>query len=435
MKYNIFVILILLFILPSTIAVASEIGNNSYSGIIQATNNSTVATKVCVPFTLNTTAYINAGLINSTASNVAALSDTGSDTAIMPGYGGNPWIIYFDSVPANASRGATLYTGDVTGGEFAYFPGSGGMTIPDAAVIDPGSGENWTMSLHGYFDTSQVGANITRKDNVFWLGVTSVGYLNLIVPGVGGSSHQFTSQECTLDISIVHGPPTGSSYIKVTWPENYNDVSLSANLTDNANDIVIGNLNASPFITSVNITTSGGGLVGSWEWEYGATFTDLSGNGNDATPTFRTTSSDADVSANLTSFLPVTEAEADLDIDDSSLSMLTAVPDQPATAYSENSTPGIFFAPIITAIWPDAVGPTSIFWYGFAFFIIIGAGMLIYYAFASNNQRALLIKIILMMAIMVFWALPGPNIYGMYVPIYFGMFCFGAWVASRSYGL
>jgi hypothetical protein len=46
------------------------------------------------------------------------------------------------------------------------------------------------------------------------------------------------------------------------------------------------------------------------EWQYGDTFTDLSGNGNDATPTFLTTSSDADVSALLSSFLPIDTARA-----------------------------------------------------------------------------------------------------------------------------
>jgi hypothetical protein len=46
------------------------------------------------------------------------------------------------------------------------------------------------------------------------------------------------------------------------------------------------------------------------EWKYGDTFTDLSENGNDATPSFRTTSSDADVSASPSYLRPVSEAKA-----------------------------------------------------------------------------------------------------------------------------
>ena len=46
------------------------------------------------------------------------------------------------------------------------------------------------------------------------------------------------------------------------------------------------------------------------EWEYDSIFTDQSVNDNDATPTFRGASSDLNVSANMTAFLPVAEAKA-----------------------------------------------------------------------------------------------------------------------------
>lgn len=45
-------------------------------------------------------------------------------------------------------------------------------------------------------------------------------------------------------------------------------------------------------------------------WEYGTTFTDLSGNSNPATPSFRSASSDPHISAELISFQPVSEARA-----------------------------------------------------------------------------------------------------------------------------
>jgi hypothetical protein len=43
-------------------------------------------------------------------------------------------------------------------------------------------------------------------------------------------------------------------------------------------------------------------------WENDTTFTDLSGNGNDATPTFRTTTTDADVSTTVKNFGAVSQA-------------------------------------------------------------------------------------------------------------------------------
>lgn len=54
----------------------------------------------------------------------------------------------------------------------------------------------------------------------------------------------------------------------------------------------------------------GGNSRGDWQWEYGVTFADASGSGNTGTPSFRTTSTDADVLAALVQFSPVAEADA-----------------------------------------------------------------------------------------------------------------------------
>lgn len=68
--------------------------------------------------------------------------------------------------------------------------------------------------------------------------------------------------------------------------------------------------NAMPYVEYQKIWIAGE-LKQYIKWQYNdTTFTDLSSNDNDATPTFRTISSDADVSASLISFLPVAEADA-----------------------------------------------------------------------------------------------------------------------------
>ena len=196
--------------------------------------------------------------------------------------------------------------------------------------------------------------------------------------------------------------------------------------------MTIGSL-AVPYIISANITV-GGVLKGSWAWQYGATFTDASGYGNTATPSFRTTSSAASVNATLASFLPVNQAVSSISANSTWGQMVTEVPTQPGTTYTENATPGIFFQPIIHAIWPESGLPESFFWYSFAFAIITMAGLGVFYFFAGKGQSALLIKVIVMMAFIIFFSLPGPNIFGMYLAIYFGMFSFGVLVLSRSYG-
>jgi len=84
------------------------------------------------------------------------------------------------------------------------------------------------------------------------------------------------------------------------------------------------------------------GLVQTIGWEYGTTFTDLTGNSNNATPSFRTATSDIDVTAELTSFRPVTEARAPA----------YAISDAPAFITTVPSVNGTFTSGNITGTWP-----------------------------------------------------------------------------------
>jgi hypothetical protein len=81
-----------------------------------------------------------------------------------------------------------------------------------------------------------------------------------------------------------------------------------ASVPDNGNDYYLFENDSAMYAgkTTVNIA---GVDVSAWEWEYGAIFPDSIG-ANDATPSFRTVSSDADVSAELIEFSPIAEATA-----------------------------------------------------------------------------------------------------------------------------
>jgi len=223
-----------------------------------------------------------------------------------------------------------------------------------------------------------------------------------------------------------------------TWGENssgyliYNILNGNT-VPDNSNDWVDFQNDSAPYVEYIKRYV-GGNLVQHIEWEYSETFTDLSGNGNDATPTFRENSSDPDVTTTLISFAPL-ELSRISEADSSEWgTMMEDPPDMPSTTYTEESRPGIFFEPLVHSIWSLSGLPDSFFWYNFAFLIIIGLGMITFYFFARNNTQALLIKVITMAAIIAFFALPGPNIYGFYVLIYFAFWCFGILVLSRSYG-
>lgn len=263
------------------------------------------------------------------------------------------------------------------------------------------------------------------------------------VTQVSASATSIDSDDYILEVS------TNTTHLNILIDDVLKDSSaLGGNsVPDKASDYVSFQNNVMPYV-EYEKTWVNGVLKQHIAWEYDdTTFSDLSGNDNDASPTFRTTGSDADVSASLISFTPIELAQTDEDTAYTWGTIMTDPPDEPETAYTEESRPGIFFEPLIYTIANAAEftgsgtlhGITaeaieSFFWYNFAFFFIIGAGILTFFFLAKNNTQGLLIKCIVMLAVMIFFALPGPNIFGMYVCLYFGLWCTGILILSKSYG-
>ena len=636
---------LILIALAVPVLALSNINNAIYYGTLRATNSSTVATNVSCNVSVNSTALIAAGLINSTATDVAIRNSTGDDTPFMPGYDDNPWVVWFDSVPDNGNIDATLYTNSVNGTSY-YFPGTGGMTTADNATDNLEFSDNFTLECKGYFD-STVAGNIFNKANSLVLAADGSGNLTLTLTSSdnvsvfypnahvetasvdgyvdrvaaseawatirGGAGTAFNDSGSTAYVGIyfsvtankylvirrapllfytaslpdgatitsatialygiaevdtaakdpyinvytcnpisaialenadyniarwittacstlkaeadwnltswntftlnaagkaaisktavskfgmmeahydapntdpawggggtldsvyawtsadggankpvltvnytytvtlsVPGVTSGEHTIKATYngttvtlvvdeglpTEITNSTNVSFAVANSAADLVSFASGVMPYVEYQKIYTDSGKQQ-DIEWEYGATFHNSAHGGDDAAPTFRTTSSDADVSASLISFTPMVLASASENESMAWGEIMTTPPTTPTTAYSENATPGIFFAPLVRTFWSLSGYPESIFWYNFAFIFILGGGILTFWAFAKNNVAALFLKCIVMTTIMVFWALPGPNIYGMYVVIYFVFFCFGVLVLSKNYG-
>lgn len=206
--------------------------------------------------------------------------------------------------------------------------------------------------------------------------------------------------------------------------------ALSSGIPDNANDWQLFTNGAFDYVESFSLAVDGTDAV-SYDFNTylsSATITDDAGS-NDGTLTFRTTSSDPDVSASLVSLQPVTQATAN----SSALgwaSMITSAPDEPSTMYTEDTAPGFFFTPLVNTLLDFGGVSRFFFWSNFAFIIILLGGML-----AFRIHPSLLVKIVVMGALMILFAIPGINIYGGYVVLYFGFFAFGILVASRSYGI
>lgn len=175
-------ILMLAVIALTLIAVpvlASTITGAEFKGDVTITNASTAATNVSVPFTLSTANFITDGYINSACTNTS-MQIGGADTAYMPGYGANPWIVFTPSIALNGNIISKLYTGGpAMDGKIRYFPDTAGLTTNDAAALELGN--NFEVELSGYYDTSSTTWLYPfNKADAFGI-VTINGYIGAII--------------------------------------------------------------------------------------------------------------------------------------------------------------------------------------------------------------------------------------------------------------
>lgn len=177
---------------------------------------------------------------------------------------------------------------------------------------------------------------------------------------------------------------------------------LPSGVPDNANDWIVSYNATAPYILH-HKQWVGGNLVQYIEWEYGATFTDLSGNGNDATPSFRTANSDPNVSANMTAFSPVAEAKAP--------DFVLAIPPPFISAAALtgnitgtfNTTPaaGTFpLAGVITAVADATDTPAQIPLLIIAAIVILAASLTMSTLLREKGVGSLIVKIIVITAVM-----------------------------------
>lgn len=171
-------------------------------------------------------------------------------------------------------------------------------------------------------------------------------------------------------------------------------------------------------------------------WEYDTIFTDLSENDNDATPTFRTVSSDADVSAELVSFQPIAEAKAP----DYVLGEAPAFIDEGITGNvtgTFTTTPGAGTFPlagVITAIAKATDTPPQLPLLIIAVFIILAASLSVSAVMRRYGNGSLIVKILVIVAVMgVFIALKNFGI-DFWMLVVFAIIGIALAMASRQIG-
>ena len=367
---------IILLLLSASPALASVVGGAKYSGIVRVTDNGTATAEgVSVNFTLNSSGLIDNNFASENLTDMAILLG-GSDTAFMPSVNStNPWVMWVSTIGAGQNIDYSLYSGNATGGKYCYFPGAGGMTTSDDAALE--LSDNFTVEISGYIDTTQVGQFIINKTSAFGIEIYADGVLGVDIDSIH-----------TLEAT---GIPSGEHNIKVVSYAGENitieidDVIMDntelkgASVPDNSNNWVTAPAAVMPYMEYLDITIDG--VQQQYiAWEYDTTFTDLSGNGHDATPTFRITSSSANVSAEFLSFVPVSQARAPTFGAGDVGEILTGTPDAIAQLYTELDFTSIPGADAFNALLEEGEIPQALWWFPFIFIGITIVGLIVYQA-------------------------------------------------------
>lgn len=235
------VLLLGIMLLYPTLPVGADVSHANFYGIIATTNNNTAATGVTTKITgMNVTAMIAGGFLNSSANNCAIVSSTGTYITFQPGYGTNPSMMFNGSVGAGSVSNSILYLKNVTGGNFAYFPGSSGMSITDTALMEPGS--SFSDNLTAFLDVSQKGKMILGKPGSYavYSDNTTTGKYNLGNYSTGAGYPNIRARSNSADAG-------GASYT-VTYP---------AHVAGDMIVVIVGVMNNT---STANITTTASGF-------------------------------------------------------------------------------------------------------------------------------------------------------------------------------
>jgi hypothetical protein len=179
------------------------------------------------------------------------------------------------------------------------------------------------------------------------------------------------------------------------------------------------------YIREMSITKAGA-LAGQWKWNYGETFTDMTGGGHTGYPTFRSASSDSDVVITIDSqevtdiIAPVTPPLAPT----GGWQMIGALPATPGELFTEGGTtfPG---AAEINTLATDLRLPYEAFVIPLAFFtagLAGAASFAVTHKLKTGTRGSFLLFSIVTETVLMIWVFAGGGVIPGWVLIPFGLF-------------
>lgn len=425
-----------------------ELGNNfdiEWAGMITADTTGLLVGKALAFVCTVSSGNANAAIIDTTRQETATGSGQDLYSGSATGYG-----IRFLSVPANTALVQSSWylkkTGTPTG--TIYFNARVGTSpynlIGTIGTIDASSltdSYQWIYvfghvvnpaTQHVLYTVEYAGGDSGNKITV---GTTGGGTSGYKLTASWASSQQ--TPMCRIGESSVYVStpvPAGDRAIHVsadtsTLSISYDDnpaVSVStggASVTNNS--MLWRACFGMPYMDYLKITV-GGVLRQHITWQPAATFTDLSGNGNHATPTFRDSTSDPDLSAEFRNYRPVAVAAPIISGSDTP-SLITSTPVAPASMYTENDYDNIPGAAALNALLDNADIPREIIWYPGIFLLAIAAGFIIYLL-----TRSLIALSVAMTLVILAFTFLGPLPFWLIIP--FALFSFATIVKRENPG-
>lgn len=267
----------------------------------------------------------------------------------------------------------TVYAGGVTQGF------SSGVSVPtgqETYIAMTYDGSTLTLYKNGSYADSTAGwGDLFASGNDIYIGQSTDGvYFTGTIRMVRIYDKALTSDEILQNYNAVKSQiTTGDIYI----------YSTLVSVPDNANDLISFTNGVMPYVEYQKIWIDGV-LQQNIEWEWATVLTDQSENGHDATPTYRSATSNLNVTAALQSLSPVSEADVTTFTLGSITDILTTVPGSIDQMYSELDFTHIPAGDAINAILDAGEVPKALWWYPFLF---LGIGIIGLLAYGATTRR------------------------------------------------
>lgn len=421
--------------------------------VCTVTNPATSASDTTHSFTVAAGDYIT---IKSVDTGAAANPNCGFGFKFIPSVANTSVIMI-----AGESIGGDVYhslgTADINGGVSqwrvaeaqAYSTQENICSISNMYVrltTAPGGVTSWDFKLRDNAVSTALVVNITGaatsgSDTTHTATIASLDLLDIMADatGIPAGTYAMVSLVITTDYTnvSVSGITTGEYDIELelsggtlslTVGASSNSTAYTGTIKDNASSTVLCEGDTVNYVKSITYE-QGGALVDNWQWEYAAIFTGDT-TGNILTPSFRTDSTDVDVTGVFGPILPITESIAPAFAVGEGPDFLTDNITIEGTPYSANAS-GVLDFPGKDIIEDIAgITPKQMIYIFISSFILLAISLIVSHFLKESGASSIFIKSVA--NIIVYGILIALHIFDWWMLIFYFIFEQSIWFAAKE---